>query len=114
MIHPTRVKRIWFEDRAVSEQTVRSVHVFFFVYLLATGLGGLILTLDGKDLSTNLTASIACISNVGPGLSAVGPTGNYAFFSVLSKLTLCFEMLLGRLEIFPMLFLLTPSVWKKR
>ena len=114
MIHPTRVKRIWFEDRAVSEQTVRSVHVFFFVYLLATGLGVLILTLDGKDLSTNLTASIACISNVGPGLSAVGPTGNYAFFSVLSKLTLCFEMLLGRLEIFPMLFLLTPSVWKKR
>ena len=114
MIHPTRVKRIWFEERAVSEQTVRSVHVFFFVYLLATGLGTLILSLDGKDLTTNLTASIACISNVGPGLSAVGPTANYAFFSVLSKLTLCVEMLLGRLEIFPILFLLSLSVWKKR
>ena len=114
MIHPTQVKRIWFEDHPVGDRTVMSVHVFFFVYLLATGLGVLVLSLDGNDLTTNLTASIACISNVGPGLSMVGPTGNYAFFSVLSKLVLCFEMLLGRLELFPMLFLLAPSVWRKR
>ena len=114
MIHPTRVKRIWFESRPVGEETVRSIHVFFFIYMLAAGLGVLVLSLDGRDLTTNLTASVACISNVGPGLSAVGPVGNYAFFSVASKLVLCFEMLLGRLEIFPILFLLTPSVWKKR
>ena len=114
MIHPTRVKRIWFESRPVGDETVRSILIFFFVYLLAAGLGVLVLTLDGRDLATNLTASIACISNVGPGLSAVGPAENYAFFSVLSKLVLCFEMLLGRLEIFPILFLLSPSVWKKR
>lgn len=114
MIHPTQVKRIWFEAQPVSEQNVRNVHVFFFVYILATGLGVLILTVDGRDLTTNLTASIACISNVGPGLSAVGPTCNYSFFSPLSKLVLCFEMLIGRLEIFPMLFLLSPSVWKRR
>ena len=114
MIHPTQVRRIWFENCPVSDQTVRSVHVFFFVYLLITGLGTLVLTLDGRDFTTNLTASIACLSNVGPGLSVVGPTGNYGFFSVASKLVLCFEMLLGRLEIFPMLFLLTPSVWRKR
>ena len=114
MIHPTQIKRIWFENRPVSDQTVRSVHVFAFIYLLTTGLGALVLSLDGKDIATNLTASIACISNVGPGLSAVGPTANYAFFSVISKLVLCFEMLLGRLEIFPMLFLLMPGVWKKR
>ena len=114
MIHPTRIKRIWFENRPVSDQTVRSVQVFFFLYLLITGLGTLVLSLDGKDLTTNLTASIACISNVGPGLSAVGPAENYSFFSALSKLVLCFEMLLGRLEIFPMLFLLSPGVWKKR
>ena len=114
MIHPTRVKRIWFESRPVRDETVRSIQVFFFVYLLAAGLGVLVLSLDGKDLTTNLTASIACISNVGPGLSAVGPVENYSFFSAVSKLILCFEMLLGRLEIFPMLFLLTPSVWKKR
>ena len=114
MIHPTQIKRIWFENRPVSDQTVRSVHVFAFIYLLTTGLGALVLSLDGKDIATNLTASIACISNVGPGLSSVGPTANYAFFSVISKLVLCFEMLLGRLEIFPMLFLLMPGVWKKR
>lgn len=114
MIHPNRIKRIWFESRPVSDETARSILVFFFVYLLATGFGVLVLSLDGKDLTTNLTASIACISNVGPGISAVGPTGNYSFFSAISKLILCFEMLLGRLEIFPILFLLTPSVWKKR
>ena len=114
MIHPTRVKRIWFEGRPVSEQTVRSVQVFFFIYLLSAAVGVLVLTLDGQDITTNLTASVACISNVGPGLGAVGPAGNYAFFSPLSKLVLSFEMLLGRLEIFPMLFLLSPSVWKKR
>ncbi len=114
MIHPTQVKRVWFESRPVSDETVRSVQVFFFIYLLAAGLGVVVLTLDGMDLTTNLTASIACISNVGPGLAAVGPAENYSFFSAVSKLTLCFEMLLGRLEIFPMLFLLTPSVWRKR
>ncbi len=114
MIHPTQVKRIWFESRPVKEETVRSILVFFFIYLLSTAFGVLVLSLDGKDFTTNLTASIACISNVGPGLSAVGPTGNYSFFSAVSKLILCFEMLLGRLEIFPIMFLLMPSVWKKR
>ncbi len=114
MIHPTQVTRIWFEGSPVSNQTVHGVQVFFFVYLLAAGVGVFALTPDGMDLTTNLTASVACISNVGPGLSAVGPTANYSFFSDFSKLVLCFEMLLGRLEIFPMLFLLTPGVWKKR
>ena len=114
MIHPTQVKRIWFEDRTVSNQTVESVHVFFFVYPIIVGIGALIISLDGRDFTTNLTASIACISNIGPGLSAVGPTGNYAFFSAASKIVLCFEMLLGRLEIFPILFLVMPSVWRKR
>ena len=88
--------------------------VFFQVYLTATLLSVLLLTLDGRDIVTNLTASIACISNVGPGLGAVGPSANYAFFSDLSKLLLSFEMLLGRLEIFPVLFLFAPSVWKRK
>ncbi|MBO7670936.1 MAG: TrkH family potassium uptake protein [Oscillospiraceae bacterium] len=113
MIMPSRVRRIWFEGRTVGDQTVQSVQVFFFLYLLITGTGTLLLSLDGCDLTTNLTASIACISNVGPGLSAVGPSGNYLFFSPLSKLILSLEMLLGRLEIFPMLFLFSPRVWKR-
>ena len=113
IIMPSRVRRIWFEGRTVGDQTVQSVQVFFFLYLLITGTGALLLSLDGCDLTTNLTASIACISNVGPGLSAVGPSGNYLFFSPLSKLILSLEMLLGRLEIFPMLFLFSPRVWKR-
>ena len=114
LILPTRVKRIWFEGKAVSDQTVRSVLVYFQAYLAIIGLSVLIIALDGHDLATNLTASIACISNIGPGLNLVGPMGNFAFFSVPSKLVLVMEMLLGRLEIFPMLFLFCPSVWRKR
>ena len=114
LILPTRVKRIWFEGKAVSDQTVRSVLVYFQTYIGITGLSVLLLALDGHDLVTNLTASIACISNIGPGLGLVGPTGNFAFFSTPSKLVLIFEMLLGRLEIFPMMFLFAPSVWRKR
>ena len=77
-------------------------------------LGMLVLSVEGHDVGTNLTASIACSSNVGPGLALVGPTGNFAFFSVAGKLMLILEMLLGRLAIFPMMFLLAPSVWRKR
>ena len=113
-ILPSRVKRIWFEGNAVSDHVVQGVHVFSLLYILIVGAGVLVLTLDGRDLTTNLTASIACISNVGPGLSAVGPSCNYEFFSPLSKLILSLEMLFGRLEIFPMLFLFSPGVWKSR
>jgi len=114
LILPTRVKRIWFEGKAVSDQTVRSVLVFFQAYIFIIGGSVLFLTFDGRDLVTNLTAAIACISNIGPGLSLVGPAGNYAFFSVPAKLVLILDMLLGRLEIFPVLFLFSPSVWRRR
>ena len=114
LILPTRIKRIWFEGKAVGDQTVRSVLVYFQTYMVIIAVSVLLLTLDGHDLVTNLTASIACISNIGPGLSLVGPMGNFAFYSVPAKLVLIFEMLLGRLEIFPVLFLFSPSVWKKR
>ena len=114
MILPSRVKRVWFEGKAVSDNVVQGVHVFSLLYMLIVAAGVLVLTLDGKDLITNLTASIACISNVGPGLSAVGPSCNYGFFSPLSKLILSLEMLFGRLEIFPMLFLFSHGVWKSR
>ena len=114
LILPTRVRRIWLEGKAVSDTTVRSVLVVFHVYIAIIGLSVLVLTFDGRDMITNFTASCACIFNVGPGLGLVGPTGNYAFFSDLSKLTLSMEMLVGRLEVFPVLFLFAPSVWRKR
>ncbi len=114
LILPTRVRRIWLEGKPVSDTTVRSVLVIFHVYITVIGLSVLILALEGHDMITNFTASCACIFNVGPGLGLVGPSGNYAFFSDLSKLTLSLEMLLGRLEIFPVLFLFAPRVWRKR
>lgn len=114
LILPTRIKRIWFEGKAVSDQTVRSVLVYFETYMAIIALSVVLLSLDGRDLTTNLTASIACISNIGPGLNLVGPMENFAFYSVWSKLVLIMEMLLGRLEIFPVLFLFAPSVWKRR
>ena len=114
LILPTRVKRIWFEGKAQSEQTVHSVLVYFATYVSIIALCVLFLSLDGNDFVTNCTASLACMSNIGPGLGLVGPAGNYAFFSVPSKLVLILEMLLGRLEIFPVLFLFSPSVWRRR
>ena len=75
LILPTRVKRIWFEGKAVSDQTVRSVLVYFFTYLAIIGIGTLLIALDEHDLVTNLTASVACMSNIGPGLNLVGPSG---------------------------------------
>ena len=114
LVLPSRVRRIWFESRPVEDETVKSVHVFFAAYMMVLLLCGLVLSLDGMDFTTNLTASLACISNVGPGLSAVGPAGNYAMFSPVSKLVLSLEMLLGRLEIFPMMYLFSPKVWMRR
>ena len=73
----------------------------------------LLLSLDNLSLETNFTAVMACLNNIGPGLDLVGPTSNYSHFSDLSKLTLIFNMLLGRLEIFPMLVMLSPRTWKR-
>lgn len=114
LVLPSRVKKVWFESRPVEDVTLRTVHVFFSLYIAAAFISVLIISLDGYDFTTNFTASIACISNVGPGLSHVGPAFNYFFFSPLSKIVLIFEMLLGRLELFPMLLLVTPFMWKKR
>ena len=114
LILPSRVRRIWFEGRPVEDETVKSVHVFSAAYMMILLFSGLVISLDGYDFTTNLTASLACLSNMGPGLSLVGPTGNYAMFSPLSRLMLTGEMLLGRLEIFPMVYLFSPRVWRKR
>ena len=72
-----------------------------------------IVSFDGFDLETNFTALISCLSNMGPGMSLVGPAGNYAIFSDLSKITMTLAMLLGRLEIFPLLVLFSPATWRK-
>ena len=73
----------------------------------------LCISVDGQDFTTSFTAVVSCINNIGPGLGEVGPTGNFSHFSVFSKLILSFDMLAGRLELYPLLIALSPSTWKK-
>ena len=84
------------------------------VYILVFTVSFLLLSLEQFDLVTTFTALAACINNIGPGLEVVGPMGNFSAFSPWSKLLLSFDMLVGRLEIFPMLLLCAPSIWKRR
>lgn len=112
MLHPNAVATVRMEGRPVSCKVLRSTHVFLVVYLLVMSLSTLLLSLDGFDLVTTFTAVVSCINNIGPGLELVGPMGNFAAFSPASKLLLSFDMLAGRLEMFPIL-LLVPSLWHR-
>ncbi len=113
MIQPRRVNKVLMDGKAVDDETVRSINVFLIVYVIVFGLSVLIISLDEHDFATNFTAVAATIGNIGPGLSMVGPTSNYGFFSPLSKCVLIFDMLAGRLELFPMVLLFMPSTWKR-
>ena len=112
-IHPKQVKKITLDGRAVEDETVRSALSFLVCFVLIFIGSCLLISIDNYDLTTNFTAVAATMGNIGPGLSAVGPTQNFAFFSPLSKLVLSFDMLAGRLELFPMLLLFTPATWRK-
>ena len=114
MLHPNAIATVRFEGKPLTERSVRGVHVFISVYVLVFAVSFLLLTLEGFDLVTTFTALAACINNIGPGLEVVGPMGNYAQFSPWAKLLLSFNMLVGRLEIFPMLLLCAPCIWKRR
>ncbi len=113
MLHPRQVKKTTLDGRTVEEEVAHSIFVFVAVYVFVFAASLLLVSLDGKDLVTNFTAVAATFNNIGPGLGEVGPVGNYASFSVLSKLVLSFDMLAGRLELFPMLLLFSPKTWKK-
>ena len=114
MLHPNAVTPTRFEGKALTDKHIRSVHLFITVYLLVFTVSFLLLSLDGFDIVTTFTALTACINNIGPGLEVVGPMGNFSGFSWWAKLLLSFDMLVGRLEIFPMLLLFAPSIWKRR
>ena len=113
ILHTREVRALTLEGERVAEGTVSSVSVFFFAYIVITLVCTAVVSLDGVDFTTAFTAALTTVSNVGPGLSLVGPTCNFGFLSAASKLTLTVTMLLGRLEIMPLLVLLFPSVWKK-
>jgi trk system potassium uptake protein TrkH len=113
LIHPRSVHSMKLDDKVVDKGVVRGVGAFLMTYAVIFCVSLLLITLDGKDLVTNFTAVTATINNIGPGLMEVGPTGNFAGFSVFSKCVFIFDMLAGRLELYPILLLLTPSVWRK-
>ncbi len=113
-IQPRKVQVVRFEGKAVEENTLHQVAVFLFMYILLIVVGAAVLSLEGLyDMETNFTAALTCVSNVGPGLGAVGPAGSFAGYGPFSKLLLSFLMLAGRLEIFPMLALFHPAMWRK-
>jgi len=112
-LHPRAVRKIRFEGKEVDRETLHAILVYFVTVVFIFAASLLIITLDNKDLITSFTAVTATFNNIGPGLNAVGPTCNFSHFSVLSKCVLIFDMLAGRLEIFPMLLLLYPPLWKE-
>ena len=111
-IHPGSVKKIKMEGKVVKHETIRSTNVFFITYMVIFVTSVFILAFDEHDLVTNFTAVLATLNNIGPGLSQVGPMGNFSSFTPLSKYVLMFDMLAGRLELYPMLMIFHFGMWK--
>ena len=114
LLHPRSVVTVKLEGKEVNEDTQRGVTTYFTLYMLCILALFFVLSLDPFDFETNLTAAVTCFNNVGPGLSQVGPMGSFAGYSPISKLAMSFAMLLGRLEIYPLLISVIPSTWRKR
>ncbi|MDD3411004.1 MAG: potassium transporter TrkG, partial [Eubacteriales bacterium] len=112
-IHPRMVSTIHMDGKALSSDTIQGTRAYFTIYMLVIFVSTLLLSVKGPDFTTNLTAELACFNNIGPGIGLVGPMGNYAMYSPFAKMLLSLNMLLGRLEIFPLLVLFSPSVWRK-
>jgi len=114
MVHPRMVRVIRLEGKTIESEQVNNIFTFVITYILIILAVTLIISLDGFDFETTFTASLSCMSNIGPGLGVVGPAGNYGGFSDLSKLVLTLTMLLGRLEIYPLLLCFAPVLYKKK
>ena len=114
MMHPRSVNRVKLEGKTIDDEVLHNTLIFFVMYMLIVAVSTLLVaSFDECDFTTNLTAVIACMGNIGPGLGKVGPMGNFSEFSALSKIVLTLDMLIGRLEIFPIIMVFTPETWKK-
>lgn len=114
IVHPRSIKKLSLEGHSIPHETLRSINAFIICYSFFVFFSLLIISLDNFDFATNFTAIIACLDNIGPGIGGVGPMENFDKFSDMSKYTLMFNMLAGRLELFPMLVLFSPSTWHSR
>ena len=110
--HPGRVVLVKNENKPVAHSTIRSTNVFVMSYIAVFAVSVFIVSFDNFDFTTNFTAVLSALNNIGPGLSKAGPTESFSAFSTLSKYVMCFDMIAGRLEIYPMLVLLVPEFWK--
>ena len=106
--------RHYAEGKKLDTQTINNITVYFTVYAILFMVLLLLISVDNFDFETNFTAITACYNNIGPGLAGVGPASNFAGYSVFSKIVLSVAMLLGRLEIFPILLIFTPHLWKRK
>lgn len=114
MLHPRAVVLVKFENEPLAKETERNVRSYFVVYVLIVALCSLVLCLDVNDFMTNFSSTLSCMGNIGPGMTVLnGPMANFALYSPYSKVLLSIVMLVGRLEIFPILILFTPRTWKK-
>lgn len=115
LVHPRSVSVVRMEGKVVEEETVQGVHTYLLFYTAILFVSVLLIALNGFDVTTTVSSVLACLNNVGPGLGeVVGPTGNFSMLSYFSKVVLSLDMLIGRLEIFPILLLVIPSLWKKK
>ena len=110
--HPNLVRKVTLDGKAIPNEVTRNTSTYVVVYALIYALSLFIIAFDGKDFVTNFSAVAATFNNIGPGLGIVGPAGNFSSYSDLSKVVLTFDMLAGRLEIFPMLILFSSESWK--
>lgn len=113
VIHPRSVYTVKIGRKALAEESLTGIATYFFIYIFIFVISVLVVSFDNKDLVSSFTAVATTIGNVGPGLEMVGPMGSFADFSVLSKAICTFCMLVGRLEIYPVLILFTPAFWKR-
>lgn len=112
LLHPRSVTTVKIDGKPLDEATIKHVNVFFVTYAFVIILSVLALSVEGQSFKTNFSAVLACINNIGPGLDAVGPVANYSIFAPFGKVVLMLNMLLGRLELFPMLLLFAPATWR--
>ncbi|MBQ7134356.1 MAG: TrkH family potassium uptake protein [Ruminococcus sp.] len=113
IVHPRNVYTVKVDKKKVSHETARSVSVYLTIYVFLVVITTVLISFNGFDFTTNFTSVLATINNTGPGFSMVGSAGNYSQFSVFSKLVFCFNMLAGRLELYPLLLIFIPQAWKK-
>ena len=113
LIHPRSVKVIKVDGKAMDDVVLRSVFAYLSIYVVIFAISVLMISLDGFDFETNFSAVAATYNNIGPGFASVGPTCNFSGYSIVSKIVLSLDMLIGRLEIFPILLLFAPSTWKR-